>query len=102
LVKRDEILSFVIRECSCYTWRVCSLDRRLCHFGIIYSDKDVTVDDVRQAVAEQMDRPGKLPGYWAVQKKIRQEHELNVPGDLVHPVMDNLDPEGLEACSVGA
>ena len=31
--------------------------------------KDVTVDDVRQAVAEEMDGPGKLLGYRAMQKK---------------------------------
>ena len=49
-----------------------------------------------------MDGPGKLQGYWPMQKKIRQEHELNVPRDLVHAVMYDLDPEGLEACSVGA
>ena len=36
--------------------------------------KDVTVDDVRQAVAEEMDEPGKLLGYRAMQKRIRQEH----------------------------
>ena len=102
LFKREEILSFVIRDYSCYTWSVRSLDRRLRHFDIFYSDKDVTVDDVRQAVAEEMDGPGKLLGYRAMQKKIRQEHELNVPRDLVHAVMYDLDPEGLEARSVGA
>ena len=102
LFKREEILSFVIRDYSCYTWSVRSLDRRLRHFDIFYSDKDVTVDYVRQAVAEEMDGPGKLLGYRAMQKKIRQEHELNVPRDLVHAVMYDLDPEGLEARSVGA
>lgn len=35
-------------------------------------------------------------------EKIQQEHELNVPRDLVHTVMYDLDPEGLEARSVGA
>ena len=102
LFKREEILSFVIRDYSCYTWSVRSLDRRLRHFGIFYSDKDVTVNDVRQAVAEEMDGPGKPLGYQAMQKKIRQEHELNVPRDLVHAVLYDLDPEGLEARSVGA
>ena len=56
---------------------------------------------MRQAIAEEMDGPGKLLGYRAMQKKIRQEHELNVPRDLVHAVMYDLDPEGLEARSVG-
>ena len=70
LFKREEILSFVRRDYSCYTWSVRSLDRRLRHFGIFYSDKEVTVDDVRQAIAEEMDGPGKLLGYRAMQKKI--------------------------------
>ena len=66
--------------------------------------KDVTV--VRQAVAEEMDGPGKLLGYRAMQKRIRQEHELNVTRDMVHAAMQcviyDLDPEGLEARSVGS
>ena len=102
LFKREEILSFLVRDYSCYTWSVRSLDRRLRHFGIFYSDTDVTVDDVRQAVSEEIDGPGKLLGYRAMQKKIRQEHELNVPRDLVHAVMYDLDPKGLEARSVGS
>ena len=79
-----------------------SLDRRLRHFGIFYSNRDVTVDDVRQPVSKELDGPGKLLGYRAIQKKIRQEYELNVPRDLVHAVMYDLDPEGLEASGVGA
>ena len=57
---------------------------------------------MRQAIAEEMDGPGKLLRYRAMQKMIRQEHELNVPRDLVHAVMYDLDQEGLEARSVGA
>ena len=41
-----------------------------------------------------------LPGN--AKTNIRQEHELNVPRDLVHAVMYDLDPEGLEAHSFGA
>lgn len=102
LFKREEILSFVTRDYSCYTWSIRSLDRRLRHFGIFQSDKDVTVEDVRQAVAEELDGPGKLLGYRAMQKKIRNEYELNVPRDLIHAVMYDLDPEGLEARGVAA
>ena len=102
LLKREEILSFVKRDYSCNPWSIRSLDRRLRHFEIFYSDRGVIVDDVRQAVAEELDGPGKLLGYRAMQKKIRQKHELNVPRDLVHAVMYELDPEGLEARGVGA
>ena len=91
LFKREEILSFVIREYSCYTWSVRSFDRMLRHFGIFYCDRNVTVDDVRQAVAEEMDRPGKLLGYRAMQKKVRQEHELNWNWSTL-PCMTNLVP----------
>ena len=100
--KREEILSFVHSDYSCYTWSIRSLDRRLRHFGIFYCDKDVTVEDVKQAVAEELDGPGNLLGYRAMQKKIRQENDLNVPRDLVHAVMYDLDPEGLAARGVGA
>ena len=102
LFKREEILSFVQKDYPCYTWSIRSLDRRLRHFEIYYSDRDVSVEDVRKAVAEELDGPGKLLGYRAMQKKIRQKYELNVPRDLVHAVMYDLDPEGLEARGVGA
>jgi len=57
---------------------------------------------VRQTIAEEIDGPGKLLKYKAMQKKIRQEHELkNIPRDLVHAVMYDSDLEGLKAHSVG-
>ena len=34
LFKREEILRFVMRDYSCYTWSVHTLDRRLRRFGI--------------------------------------------------------------------
>ena len=53
-------------------------------------------------MAEELDGPGKLLGYRAMQKKIRQRYELNVPRDLVHAVIYDLDSESLEARGVGA
>ena len=44
-------------------------------------------------MASELEGPGKLLGYRAMQKKIRQ---VDVPRDLVHAVMYDLDPEGLE------
>ena len=49
-----------------------------------------------RVVAKEIDGPGKLLGYKAMQKKLRQEHELNVPRDLVYAVMQEVDLEGLE------
>jgi hypothetical protein len=65
------------------------------YFDISYTDKNVTVEQVEEAVAKESDGPGKLLGYRAMQKKLRQEHELNVPRDLVYAVMQEVDPEGL-------
>ena len=72
------------------------LDRRMRYFDISYTDKNVTVKQVEEAVAKEIDGPGKLLGYRAMQKKLQQEHELNVPRDLVYAVMQEVDPEGLE------
>ena len=95
--KRTEILSFVSRDFPQYPWSLRSVDRRLRHFGIYYTDHNVDVEDVQQAVAKELDGPGKLLGYPATHKKVRQVHHLNVPRKLVNEVMYDLDPEGLEA-----
>ena len=95
--KRTEILSFVSRDFPQYPWSLRSLDRRLCHFDIYYTDHTVKVEDVQQAVAQELDGPGKLLGYRAMHEKVRQVHHLNVPRNLVNEVMYELDPEGLEA-----
>ena len=96
-LKREEILDFVKRDFSHYTWSLRTLDRRLKFFDIHRTGRDVTVDELREAVNEELEGPGQLLGYRAMQKKIRQEHGLNVPKILVHAVMYDLDPEGLEA-----
>ena len=48
------------------------------------------------AVGNELKGPGKLLGYRAMHKKIRQEHNLNVTRDQVYNVMYALDPEGLK------
>ena len=93
MFKREEILSFATRD---YSWSVRSLDRTLRHFGIFHSDSNVTVDDVRQAVAEAMDGPGKLLGYRAMRKK-KDSTGARTELEMVHAVMHDLDPEGLES-----
>ena len=96
MYKRREILNFVEKDFPQYTWSVRTLDRRLRYFEIYYSDKDVDIDQVKEAVASELEGPRKLLGYRAMQKKIRQVHQLDVQRDLVHAVMYDLDPEGLE------
>ena len=95
-LKRDGILNFMVRDFGDYASSLRTLDRRMRHFDIRYTNTDVTVKEVKSAVRKELDGPGKLLGYRAMHNKIRQEH-LNVPRNLVHAVMFNLDPEGLEA-----
>ena len=100
-LKRMEILDYLERDYHQYNWSLRTLDRRLRYFDIKYSDVAVSVDDVRTAVATELDGPGVLLGYRAMQKKLRQVHMLNVPRELVHNVMYELDPEGLEGRRLG-
>ena len=66
-----------------------------------YTDKTITLETVTNAVAKELDRPGQLLGYRAMHQKLRQEHDINVPRDLVYAKMQELDPEGLESRKVG-
>ena len=49
------------------------------------------------AVHKELEGPGKLLGYRAMNQKLRTEHNVQVPRHLVYNVMAELDPEGLEA-----
>ena len=100
-MQRKEMLDFLKRDFPRYAWSIPTLDRWLRHFNIFYRDTDVTVEEVKEAVGEGLAGPGQLLGYRALHKKIRQEHLLNVPRDLVYAVMQEIDPEGLESCAVG-
>ena len=43
-----------------------------------------------------MEGPGQYLGYRAMQRKLREQHKLAVPRNLVYDVMGMVDPEGLE------
>lgn len=96
-LRREEILDFLKRDFAEYAWSFRTLDRRLRAFDIYFTDKNISVEQVQDAVRKELDGPGKLLGYRAMQNKLRQEHGLNVPRDLVHDVMYDLDDEGLAA-----
>ena len=83
-LQRTEIISFVKRDFSQYCWSLRTLDRRLRHFDIYYQDTNVTVEEVRNAVQDELRGPGKLLGYHALHEKIRQQCHLRVPQDVVH------------------
>ena len=78
-LKRNKILDFLKRDYSQYAWSLSSLDRRMRYFDVHYTDRNVTVEQVREALTKEVGGPGKLLGYRAMQKKLRQEHELKVP-----------------------
>ena len=100
-LRRTEILDFLKRDYGQYAWSLSSLDRRLRHFGIYYTNTNVTVGEVREAVEKEIDGPGKCLGYRAMQKKLRQEYHLKVPRDLVYAVMTDVDSDGLQARAFG-
>lgn len=67
--------------------------------GCSFSAVDLVA--VKSAVKKELQGPGKLLGYRAMQQKVRELHGRNVPCDLVYAVMGEADPQGLEANLVG-
>lgn len=95
-LKRKEILDFVSSKYPNYAWSLRTLCRRLNYFNIKYQDYDTNLNDLHQVVEEEMKGPGKLLGYRALHKKIREIHGLKVPRDLVYAMMAEVDPTGLQ------
>ena len=95
-LQRAEILDFLKRDFPQYAWSIRTLDRRIEAYNIKRINRDVTVDQVKRAIQKELEKPGLLLGHRAMHKKVRQEHNLNVPRDLVHAVMVELHPEGLQ------
>ena len=95
--KREEALNFLKRDFPMYAWSIRSLDRRLRCFEIYYNNAEVSVEEVKDAVKKELEGAGKLLGYRAMHKKVRQEYNLQFTRDAVYNVMYDLDPEGLEA-----
>ena len=57
---------------------------------------DIEVEDVENVVREEMEGPGQLLGYRAMQRKIREQHQLPVTRNLMYDVMTMVDTAGLE------
>ena len=92
-LRHKEILDFMLRDYDCHTWSIRTLDRHLQYCNMRYKDADVAVDEVKEAIMQEIEGPGRLPGYRAMQEKLRPVHTLGVPGDLVRAVMMyNMDP----------
>ncbi len=94
--KRREILDFMKRDYPQYAWSLGTLSRRLKHFDVSYTNYNVTVGEVEEVVREEQNGPGHLLGYRLLHKKIRDQHQLAVPRNLVYDVMTNVCPESFE------
>ena len=66
-------------------------------FQIKYTDYGVEVEEVKTAVQKELQGPGKLLGYRAMQQKVRDLHRMNVPRGLAYAGMGEADPLGLKA-----
>ena len=95
-LKRSEILDFMKQDYVQYNWSLATLNRRLQFFDIRYIDYNVQLETVACAVQKELQGPGKLLGYQAMNQKLRTEHNVKVPRHLVHNMMRQLDPEGIE------
>ena len=84
---RQEILDFASRGYPEYAWSLPTLSRRLNFFGIKYIRYETSIEDVKKAVQEEMEGPGQYLGYRAMQRKLREQHKLAVPCNLVYDVM---------------
>ena len=83
-----------------YNWSLATLDRRLRHFGIHYIYYDTPLAVGSDTVQKELEGPGRLQGYRALNQKLRTEHNVQVPRHLVYNMIAELDPEGLEARSL--
>ena len=94
---RKEILDFMCRDFSHYRWSLGTLDHRLRFFGIHYIDTDTELSVVTKALEGEMQGPGKLLGYRAMNQKLRTEYGICVPRKIVYDTMWELNPEGVES-----
>jgi len=90
-LQRREILSYVRRDFNQYSWSLRTLDRRNAFLEIKRHDANISIDQIKDAVATELKGPGKLLGYRAMHLKIRQQHNLNVPREMVYVAMVDLD-----------
>jgi len=93
---RQEILDFAIWDYPEYAWSLPALSRRFSFFGIKYIRYETNIEEVTKAVQEEMEGPGQYLEYRAMQRKLRDQHKLAVPCNLVYDVMSVVDLESLK------
>ena len=94
-LQRAENLDFMKRDYNIYRWSLPTLDRRLRYFELKYIDANAILDNVKEVVQRELDGPGKLLGYRAMNQTLRTEHSIKVPRHLVQCVLYDLNPEGV-------
>ena len=57
------------------------------------------METVQASVQKELNEPGKILGYRAINQKLRMQHEVQVQQSLVHKMLQNENPEGLQFCS---
>ena len=67
-LRQYEILDFVMLQYPMYAWSLRSLARRMQFFHIKYTNYEVEVKEVKTAVQKELQGPGNILGYWAMQK----------------------------------
>ena len=96
-LKSKGILDFVKRDHEQYCWSIATLDRtRLRSVDINYIYYDTSLETVQAAAQKGLNGPGNLLGYRALNQKLKMQHEVQVPRNLVHKMLQNEDPEQLE------
>ena len=93
---REEVLSYMKRDFPEYSWSLATLKRQLAHFGVYKNDRSITIQEVYDAVEDELKGPGQLLGYRAMHQKLKQMRHLNVPRDLVYAIMTDLDWERMQ------
>ena len=86
-LSRKEILDFVKGDFPHYAWSLGTLSRSLAYFDIKYIQHNIDLQEVENAVPNEIEGPGQLLGYRAMHKKLREVHNVAVPRGLVHDVM---------------
>ena len=66
--KKSEILDFIESKYPMYAWSEQTLARRLQYFDIKFTDYEVDIEDVKEAVRREMVGPGQLLGYHSMQQ----------------------------------
>ena len=67
-LQRKEILDFVKLKYPMYAWSLRTLARRLQYFGVQFTNYGVGIPDVKDAVTKELEGPGRLLGYRAMQQ----------------------------------